>query len=147
LVYLVLAAALGWMCLRLPTSFLPDEDQGYVVANIELPSGSTATRAMDIIKKVEEHSRALRQLQSIVAVQGFSFNGNGLNSAIAFVPLKDFSQRKGEEDSAQAISAKATQSLLFGLPDSMVFSVMPPPISSLGNASGFDLRLQDRGSQ
>src|SRR3546814_5365087 len=56
---------------------------------------------------------ALPQMQNIVAVQGFSFNGNGLNSAIAFVPLKDFSERKGEEDSAQAISAKATQSLLF----------------------------------
>ncbi|AEC19545.1 putative efflux system transmembrane protein [Pusillimonas sp. T7-7] len=147
LVYLILVIAMGWMYLRLPTSFLPDEDQGYVVANIELPSGATANRAMDVIKKVEEYFMALPQMQNIVAVQGFSFNGNGLNSAIAFVPLKDFSERKGEEDSAQAISAKATQSLLFGLPDSMVFSVMPPPISSLGNASGFDLRLQDRGSQ
>ncbi|MDS1141479.1 efflux RND transporter permease subunit [Pusillimonas sp. SM2304] len=147
LVYLVLVIAMGWMYLRLPTSFLPDEDQGYVIANIELPSGSTANRTIDIIKKVEGYFMDQPQMQNIVTVQGFSFNGNGLNSAIAFVPLKDFSERKGEADSAQAISAKATQSLLFGLPDSMVFSVMPPAISSLGNASGFDLRLQDRGSQ
>ncbi|MCC2595499.1 efflux RND transporter permease subunit [Pusillimonas sp. MFBS29] len=147
LVYLILVIAMGWMYMRLPTSFLPDEDQGYVIANIELPSGATANRTIDIIKKVEGYFMDQPQMQNIVTVQGFSFNGNGLNSAIAFVPLKDFSERKGERDSAQAISAKATQTLLFGLPDSMVFSVMPPAISSLGNASGFDLRLQDRGSQ
>ncbi|NYT57659.1 efflux RND transporter permease subunit [Alcaligenaceae bacterium] len=147
LVYLILVIAMGWMYLRLPTSFLPDEDQGYVIANIELPSGATANRTIDVIKQVEGYFMDQPQMENIVTVQGFSFNGNGLNSAIAFVPLKDFSERKGEGDSAQAISAKATQSLLFGLPDSMVFSVMPPAISSLGNASGFDLRLQDRGSQ
>src|SRR5690606_11185923 len=71
-------------------------------------------------------------------------NGNGLNSAIAFVPLKDFSERKGYENSAQALSAKAVQNLLFGIPDAMVFSIVPPAISSLGNASGFDMRLEDR---
>src|SRR3546814_12605976 len=79
-VYLRLFIAMGWMYLRLPTSFLPDEDQGYVVANIELPSGATANRAMDVIKKVEEYFMALPQMQNIVAVQGFSFNGNGLRS-------------------------------------------------------------------
>src|SRR5690606_14550120 len=70
--------------------------------------------------------------------------GNGLNSAIAFVPLKDFSERKGKENSAQALSGKAVQNLLFGIPDAMVFSIVPPAISSLGNASGFDMRLEDR---
>src|SRR5690606_36794004 len=106
-----------------------------------------ANRTMDVIKSVEQYFLSQPQVENIVAIQGFSFNGNGLNSALAFIPLKDFSERKGKENSAQAIGGKATQQLLFGLPDSMVFAVVPPAISSLGNASGFDLRLQDRGGQ
>ncbi len=144
LVFLVLVAVLGWMYVRLPTSFLPEEDQGYVIANIELPSGSTSNRTIDIIKQVEDYFMKLPQVANIITVQGFSFNGNGLNSAIAFVPLKDFSERKGPADSAQAISGVAMGKLLFGLPDSMVISITPPAISSLGNASGFDVRLEDR---
>ena len=147
LLYLVLLVALGWMFGRLPSSFLPEEDQGYLITNIELPAGSTANRTLEIIEKVEQYFMAQPQTANIVAVQGFSFNGNGLNSAIAFVPLKDFAQRKGYENSAQAMANRANQTLLFGLPDSMVFAVVPPAISSLGNASGFDLRLQDRGGQ
>jgi multidrug efflux pump len=147
LIYLALVVALGWMYFRLPTSFLPEEDQGYVIANIELPSGATANRTIEIIEHVEEYFRKQPQVANIITVQGFSFNGNGLNSAIAFVPLKDFSERKGPADSAQAISGKAMQNLLYGLPDSMVFSIVPPAISSLGNASGFDMRLEDRGSR
>ncbi|MBF6616283.1 efflux RND transporter permease subunit [Pollutimonas thiosulfatoxidans] len=145
LVYLVLVLAMGWMYTRLPTAFLPEEDQGYVIANIELPGGATANRTIEIIEQVEAYFKQQPQVENIITVQGFSFNGNGLNSAIAFVPLKDFSLRKGPEDSAQAISGKAMQNLLFGLPDAMVFSIVPPAISSLGNASGFDLRLEDRG--
>jgi multidrug efflux pump len=145
LIYLVLVVALGWMYFRLPTSFLPEEDQGYIIANIELPAGSTANRTLDVIEKVEKFFMDQPQVANIVAVQGFSFNGNGLNAAIAFVPLKDFSERKGAENSAQALSGKAIQHLLFGIPDAMVFSIVPPAISSLGNASGFDLRLEDRG--
>ncbi|MBP6017993.1 MAG: multidrug efflux RND transporter permease subunit [Burkholderiaceae bacterium] len=145
LVYLVLVAALGWLYMRLPTSFLPEEDQGYVIANIELPSGATANRTIEIIEQVEQYFQKQPAVANIITVQGFSFNGNGLNSAIAFVPLKDFKERKDPAMSAQAISGKAMQDLLFGLPDSMVFSIVPPAISSLGNASGFDLRLEDRG--
>jgi len=145
LIYLVLLVALGWMYFRLPTSFLPEEDQGYIIANIELPAGSTANRTLDVIEKVEKFFMEQPQVANIVAVQGFSFNGNGLNAAIAFVPLKDFAERKGAENSAQALAGKAIQHLLFGIPDAMVFSIVPPAISSLGNASGFDLRLEDRG--
>jgi multidrug efflux pump len=144
LLFVVLVAALGWMYARLPTSFLPEEDQGYVIANIELPSGSSSNRTVDVIKKVEHYFMSLPQVANVIAVQGFSFNGNGLNAAIAFVPLKDFSQRKGPGDSAQAISGTAMGKLLFGLPDSMVIPITPPAVSSLGNASGFDMRLEDR---
>ncbi|WP_322999840.1 efflux RND transporter permease subunit [Castellaniella sp.] len=144
LMFAVLVGVLGWMFVRLPTSFLPEEDQGYVIANIELPSGASSNRTLEIIDTVEKYFMALPQVANIIAVQGFSFNGNGLNAAIAFVPLKDFSERKGPGDSAQAISGTAMGKLLFGLPDSMVISITPPAISSLGNASGFDLRLEDR---
>ncbi|CAM5205195.1 Efflux pump membrane transporter OS=Castellaniella defragrans (strain DSM / CCUG 39792 / 65Phen)OX=1437824 GN=BN940_09761 PE=3 SV=1 [Castellaniella denitrificans] len=143
-VFALLVGVLGWMYVRLPTSFLPEEDQGYVIANIELPSGASSNRTVEIIEQVEKYFMALPQVANIIAVQGFSFNGNGLNAAIAFVPLKDFSERKGPGDSAQAISGTAMGKLLFGLPDSMVISITPPAISSLGNASGFDLRLEDR---
>lgn len=143
-VFLLLVVALGWMYFRLPTAFLPEEDQGYVIANIELPAGSTANRTLEVIEKVEAYFGQQPQVEDIITVQGFSFNGNGLNSAIAFVPLKDFSERKAPEDSAQAVSARAVQNLLFGIPDAMVFSIVPPAISSLGNASGFDMRLEDR---
>ncbi|MBV6303637.1 multidrug efflux RND transporter permease subunit [Candidimonas humi] len=145
LVYLVIIIALGWIYLRLPSSFLPVEDQGYIAVNMELPAGSTANRTLEIIEKVEDYFRKQPQTANMITVQGFSFNGNGLNSAIAFVTLKDFKDRKGAANSAQAVASRATQNLLFGLPDSMVFAVVPPAISSLGNASGFDMRLEDRG--
>src|SRR5690625_2810211 len=145
-IYLVLVAALGWMYMRLPTSFLPEEDQGFLIANIELPAGSTANRTMEVIESVEQYFMNEPQFKNIVAVQGFSFNGNGLNAALAFVTLKDFKERTSPADSAQAIAGKATQNLLFGLPDSMVFSIVPPAISELGTATGFDLRLEDRAS-
>uniref|UniRef100_UPI003341DFEC efflux RND transporter permease subunit n=1 Tax=Castellaniella defragrans TaxID=75697 RepID=UPI003341DFEC len=144
LLFIVLAGVMAWMYMRMPTSFLPEEDQGYVITNIELPAGSTANRTVEVIQQVEAYFQKLPQVANIITVQGFSFNGNGLNSAIAFVPLKDFSERKGAGDSAQAISAAATRNLFFGIPDAMVFSIVPPAISSLGNASGFDLRLEDR---
>lgn len=144
LVYLVLVILLGWTYMRMPTGFLPEEDQGFVLANIELPAGSTQNRTIEVIEQVEQFFEKQPQVRDIVTVQGFSFNGNGLNSALAFVTLKDFDQRRGAENSAGAVSAKAVENLLFGLPDSMVFALVPPAIPSLGNASGFDLRLEDR---
>ncbi|ROT45210.1 efflux RND transporter permease subunit [Pusillimonas sp. NJUB218] len=145
LIYVVLLGALGFFYTKLPTSFLPEEDQGYLIANMELPSGATSNRTMETIERVEQFFMNDPRVENVVTVQGFSFNGNGLNAALAFVPLKSFEDRPGPENSAQAVAGKATQSLLFGLPDSMVFAIVPPAISSLGNASGFDLRLQDRG--
>jgi len=146
-VYLILAAGMGYLYLRLPTGFLPQEDQGYIIANIELPAGATSNRTIEVIEQVENYFMQQPQTQNIFAVQGFSFNGTGLNAALSFITLKDFSERKGPGDSASAIAGQAIGRLLFGLPDAMVFSVVPPAISELGNASGFELRLQDRGNQ
>src|SRR3546814_10660129 len=85
LIYLILVIGLGWMYLRLPTSFLPEEDQGYLVANIELPAGATANRTQEIIKKVETYFGNIPAVKNMITVLGYSFNGNGLNAAIAFV--------------------------------------------------------------
>ncbi|HLR29722.1 MAG TPA: efflux RND transporter permease subunit [Paenalcaligenes sp.] len=145
LIYALLVVLLAWGYIRLPTSFLPSEDQGFVIANMELPSGSTANRTMDTIEDVENYFLNQPQVDNMVAVRGFSFNGNGLNAGLAFVTLKDFSERRGPGDSAQAIADKAMGQLLYGIPDAMVFTIVPPAIMELGNAQGFDMRLEDRG--
>ncbi|MDX3882442.1 MAG: efflux RND transporter permease subunit, partial [Achromobacter sp.] len=146
LAFLVLVILLGWLYLRLPSSFLPEEDQGYVVSNIELPTGATANRTVDVIEQVEKYFADVPAVANVIAVQGYSFNGNGLNAAIAFVTLKDFSERKERKDSAGAIAFKAFEKQLMGIHDAQVFTLVPPAISSLGNATGFDFRLQDRAS-
>ncbi len=144
IVYLVLVLALGFLYLRMPTGFLPIEDQGYTVTNIELPTGASSSRSMEVIDTVEKYFMDLPTTANVISVQGFSFNGNGLNAAIIFAPMKDFSERKGEEGSAQAVAGGAMGNLMMGIRDAMVISVVPPAISELGNASGFDFRLQDR---
>ena len=146
LAFVLLVVLLGWLFLRLPSSFLPEEDQGYVVSNIELPTGATANRTVDVLKQVEDYFMKIPAVENVIAIQGYSFNGNGLNAAIAFTTLKDFSKRKGSEDSAGAIAFNAFQQQLMGIHDAMVFTLVPPAISALGNATGFDFRLQDRGA-
>ena len=145
LIYVLLVLLLAWGYVRLPTAFLPSEDQGFVFANVELPSGATANRTMDAIEDVENYFLNQPQVENMVSVRGFSFNGNGLNAGLAFVTLKDFNERRGPGDSAQAVANKAMGQLLYGIPDAMVFSIVPPAIMELGNAQGFDMRLEDRG--
>ena len=144
IVFVLLVTLMGWLYVRLPGSFLPEEDQGYLIVNIELPTGASATRTMEVIKTVEEYFLNEPTTANVIAVRGFSFNGNGLNAALAFVTLKPFAQRQGPGQSAMAIAGKATGFLMGTIPDALVFAVIPPAISSLGNASGFDFRLQDR---
>ena len=144
MIFLLLVALMGYLYVRLPGAFLPEEDQGYLIVNIELPTGSSSTRTMDVINQVEDYFLDQPTTENIVAVRGFSFNGNGLNAALAFVPLKPFDERQGPGQSAIEIANKATGVLMGSIPDAMVFAVIPPAISSLGNASGFEFRLQDR---
>jgi len=147
MVFVLLVVLMGWMYVRMPGAFLPEEDQGYLIVNIELPAGSSSSRTLEVIEDVEKYFLAQSTTRDIISVQGFSFNGNGLNAALAFVPLKDFSERRDPSESAMAIAGKATGFLLSTIPDALVFAVIPPAISSLGNASGFDFRLQDRGNE
>ncbi|MBS1187614.1 MAG: acrB [Burkholderiaceae bacterium] len=143
LVYGAIAVVMALLYWRLPTSFLPNEDQGYILTNIQLPPGASASRTSEVLKEVEAHFAKEPGVADVVAVTGFSFSGRGQNAGLAFVPLKDWSER-GSNDSAQAIVGRAFGKFM-QIRDAMVFPVNPPPIRELGNATGFVFRLQDRG--
>ncbi|MGV8898532.1 MAG: efflux RND transporter permease subunit [Burkholderiaceae bacterium] len=142
LIYGLIVVCVGLLYTRLPASFLPAEDQGYLVTNIQLPAGASTGRTLEVIKQVEDYYLKQPGVAHIVAVAGFSFSGNGQNAALAFTPLKDWSER-GPEDSADAIAGRA-MGVLSQIKDAIIFPINPPPIPELGNAAGFTFRLQDR---
>ena len=129
---------------KLPASFLPGEDQGYLIVNVQLPPGATRNRTLEVMKQVEGYMLKQPEVQDMVSVLGFSFSGSGQNAALAFVPLKDWDQRKGAGHSAQALAGRAFGALS-KVRDAFIFPLSPPPIPELGTASGFSFRLQDRG--
>ncbi|ATJ84806.1 efflux RND transporter permease subunit [Ralstonia solanacearum] len=143
-IYGALIAAVVLLFVRLPSSFLPNEDQGYIITNIQLPPAASANRTLDVIKQVERYYQHEKAVENIVAVQGFSFSGNGPNAALVFTTLKDWSQR-GADQTADAVAGRAFGALFGGIRDAIVFPLNPPPIPELGNATGFTFRLQDRG--
>lgn len=143
-IYGVIVAAVVWMGTRMPTSFLPAEDQGYVLANVQLPPGASTARTLSVMQQAEQYFLKQPGVQAIVSVLGFSFSGNGQNGGLLFVPLKDWKERTTPETSSEGIAQKA-MSLMVTIRDAIVFTVNPPPIRELGNATGFSLRLQDRG--
>ncbi len=143
-VFVLVVALVVWMFLRLPASFLPNEDQGYLIVNVQLPPGATQERTRAVMEKVEGFMLAQPEVQSMVAVMGFSFSGQGQNAGLAFVTLKDWSERKGPEHSSQALAGRAFGALM-GVRDAFIFALAPPSIPELGTATGFNFRLQDRG--
>jgi multidrug efflux pump len=143
-IYVALIAAVGVLYMRLPTSFLPNEDQGNLLVNIQLPPGATIERTQAVVEKVEGFMLQQPEVKSMVAVMGFSFSGQGQNAGLAFVTLKDWSERKGAEHTADAIVGRA-MGALSGVRDAFIFALSPPPIPELGVSSGFTFRLQDRG--
>ena len=145
---LLFAAIIGlvvFMYTRLPGSFLPNEDQGYIIANVQLPPGATQTRTLEVMKKVEGFMLSQPEVDKMVSVLGFSFSGQGQNAALAFVTLKPWGERIGPEHSAQALAGRAFGALM-GVRDAFIFALSPPSIPELGTATGFTFRLQDRGS-
>jgi len=146
--YLILYAAIGAAAAliysRLPTSFLPQEDQGYMIVNVQLPPGATLERTRKVMEQVEGYILKQPEVQGMVGVLGFSFSGQGQNAALAFVTLKDWDQREGPEHSAEAVAGRAFGALS-RVRDAFIFPLSPPPIPELGSASGFTFRLQDRG--
>ena len=143
-VFVLLLALVVWTFLRLPASFLPNEDQGYLIVNVQLPPGATQGRTLAVMQQVEGFMLKQPEVQSMVAVMGFSFSGQGQNAGLAFVPLKDWSERKGPEHSSQGLAGRAFGALM-GVRDAFIFALAPPSIPELGTATGFNFRLQDRG--
>ncbi len=143
IIYLAIVAAVVLVYKRLPTSFLPNEDQGTMLVNVQLPPGATRDRTEDVMKQVEGFMLKQPEVQSMVSVLGFSFSGQGQNAALAFVTLKDWSERTGPGSSAQGLAGRAFGALS-GIRDAFVFPLSPPPIPELGSSSGFSFRLQDR---
>ena len=142
LVYLAVVAALAFSYLRLPEGFLPPEDQGYMIVDVQLPPGATTPRTEKTVEAMEEYFLDRPSVAGVVSVMGFSFSGMGQNAALAFPTLKDWSER-GAEESVQAETRRANQSLA-GITDGTIFAVQPPSIDGLGTSGGFALRLQDR---
>lgn len=143
LVYVAIIGVAGVVYMRLPTSFLPNEDQGNLLVNVQLPPGATQERTRAVMEQVEGFMLKQPEVQSMVGVLGFSFSGQGQNAALAFVTLKDWSERTGPEHSAEAVAGRAFGALM-GVRDAFIFALSPPPIPELGSSSGFSLRLQDR---
>lgn len=142
IIYAALLAGLGWAYMQLPSSFLPNEDQGYLIVDIQAPAKASTERTLQSIQQIEKIFMEEPAVERVIAISGFSFSGSGQNAGLAFATLKDWSER-GPEDSAAAISARINGKL-WGLPDAMSFALSPPPIQGLGNSSGFTFRLQDR---
>jgi multidrug efflux pump len=143
-VFAVVIAVVGLIFTRMPNSFLPNEDQGYIIANIQLPPGATAERTSTILQRAEEYVMKQPEVADMVAVTGFSFSGQGQNMGLAFIPLKPWDERKDKGQGAQDLAGRLTGHLM-GLRDAFIFVVSPPPIPELGRGAGFSFRLQDRG--
>ncbi|MFC5476130.1 efflux RND transporter permease subunit [Paraherbaspirillum soli] len=142
LLYGAILVCVGLLYARLPASFLPSEDQGYIVTNVQLPSGASTNRTLSVIEQIEDYYKKVPGIANVIAVTGFSFSGNGQNAGIVFVPLKDWDERTPDQ-SADAIAGKAFGAFM-QIKDAIIFPLNPPPIPELGNATGFTFRLQDR---
>jgi multidrug efflux pump len=142
-IYAAILAAVAVVYLRLPTSFLPSEDQGTMLVNVQLPPGATQERTLGVMQQVEAFMLKQPEVQSMVGVLGFSFSGQGQNAALAFVTLKDWSERHAPGSSAQDLAGRAFGALM-GIRDAFIFPLSPPSIPELGSSSGFSFRLQDR---
>ena len=146
IVYGCIVIAMAFFFLRLPTSFLPDEDQGFIICQIQLPAGATQERTIQVIRKIEQHflERETKTVDAIITVAGFSFAGRGQNMGLAFVKLKDWKLRKSADLKAPAVAGRAMMAFS-QIRDGLAFAFSPPAVVELGQANGFDFQLQDRG--
>ena len=145
ILYAVLLGGLVFGFSRLPGGFLPVDDQGFITVDVQTPSDSSFNRTQAAVEKVEQYLAKRSGIEDVTFLTGFSFLGQGQNTAQAFVTLKDWSER-GPNDSAAAIVADINNSMK-SIRDAKVSAMQPPPIDNLGNSSGFSFRLQDRGQK
>jgi multidrug efflux pump len=168
IVYVAIVAVVGVLYVRLPTAFLPQEDQGTLLINMQLPPGATLERTHQVVGQVEQYILGQPEVQNMVAVEGFSFTGQSQNAAMSFVTLKPWSERvtpinwscwmsnlfssanrekcKGIDHSSPAVVARAARALS-PIKDAFIFPLNPPVVPELGISAGFDMRLQDRGNR
>ncbi|WP_429019875.1 efflux RND transporter permease subunit [Aeromonas allosaccharophila] len=146
LIYGAMLAVLAVLFMRMPTSFLPEEDQGVIMSMVQLPVGATKQRTEVVLADMRDYflKNEKDNVDSVLTVSGFSFAGSGQNAGMAFIKLKDWSERKSPERSANAIIGRA-MGYLFRIKEAQVFAFNLPPIPELGTATGFDFFLQDRG--
>jgi len=138
-----LAVLMAILFVKLPSSFLPDEDQGYFITAVQLPVGATQERTVDVLKQIEAYYLRQPEVDNMISIAGFSFNGRGQNSALAFVKLKDWRQRTKASQKVEGIVGRAFM-YLSSIKDAIIFPINPPPIPELGNASGIEFELEDQ---
>ena len=145
LIYGTIVAVMVILFLRLPTAFLPDEDQGFIICQVQLPAGATQERTLKVIEQMEQHflEKETKTVESLITVAGFSFAGRGQNMGLAFVKLKNWDDRKSPDLKAKAVAGRA-MGAFSSIKDGMVFAFAPPAVIELGLANGFNLQLQDR---
>lgn len=144
MLYAALCFALYAGLSSLPSSFLPDEDQGYFMSSIQLPADATMQRTLKVVQKFEDEIATQQAVESNIMILGFGFSGSGQNSAMAFTTLKDWKKRAGTTAQDQADSIQSTME---NVPDAVTMSLLPPAISDMGTSSGFTYYLQDRGGK
>jgi multidrug efflux pump len=141
--FLVMAAVMVVLFLRLPSAFLPQEDQGWMMAQVIAPVGATQERTMKALEAVERHFMAEPAVKSIFTVQGFSFGGSGQNTGIAWVNLKDWSERESADLGVQPVAERAMGALM-QIKDALAFAFAPPPLPELGSTQGLSFYLTDQ---
>ncbi len=143
ILYAIILMCTGWLFTRLPSSFLPEEDQGYFITMVQLPSGATQQRTQEIVSQAEQYFLSQPEVENTIGIVGFSFLGRGQNAGLLFVRLKDWSERTAPESSAHALIQKANQHFL-PLKEAIIFAINPPAIPEMAAIGGFDFRMQDR---
>ena len=146
IVYGAVLVLMAGLFARMPTAFLPQEDQGAVISSYTLPTGAVRTRTLAALQQIEKHFLVdeRQNTSDIFGIVGYGFAGAGQNVGMSFVHLKDWSQRQGAPNRAPAVAQRAMRALS-GIRDARVFVLVPPAVQELGNVAGFDLELEDRG--
>ena len=148
LIYGLMGVGIVWLFLQTPTGFLPDEDQGIMFTLVQGPAGTTSSNTLKAMEQVQDHFLKTEgdNVESVFSVVGFSFAGVGQNNGLAFVRLKDWADRPNPSQSIQALAGRAFPKMM-GIKEAMVFPIVPPAVTELGNVSGFDFYLQAQAGQ
>ncbi len=144
-IYCCIVAIMGYLFLRLPDSFLPNEDQGFLICSLQLPPGAAIERTLKTLNQMKQHflEDEKKTVEGVITVAGFSFGGSGQNMGLAWVKLKDWSVRQTPDLKVPAIAARAMKAFS-GIRDGLAFAFAPPAVLELGVANGFDFELEDR---